>query len=142
MKVTRAECLAWRKIDQETVVIHLAERKMFGLNDIGGRMWEALSAPTTLERLEAIVVEGGLEGANVIDAVERFIVDLAEEGLVMSDEPLEGRGDDAEVVDFMAPGVSGRVPRIEWREEIRQFAGQCHFLSGQSHQCNQHPGGS
>ena len=135
MKVTRAEGLAWREIDEETIIIHLSERKMFGLNEIGGRMWSALSEPSTIEGLGALVKEDGSNTTNIIDAVERFIYDLAEEGLVTSDEPLSERGCTAEVVDIS-------LPKIAWQEEIRQFAGQCNFQAGQSLQCNQQPGAS
>jgi len=135
MKLTRAEGLAWREIDQETVIIHLSERKMYGLNESGGRMWSALSKPNTIEGLGLILAEDEAERSNVIEAVERFINDLAQEGLVTSDEPLAGRGPEAEVVDIT-------LPKIEWREEIRQFAGQCNFQAGQSLQCNQQPGAS
>ena len=135
MKLTRAEGLAWREIDQEVIIIHLSERKMYGLNEIGGRVWSALAEPSTLEELGAILAEDQSESTSVIEAVERFVNDLAEEGLVTTDVPLKQNGTEAEIVDFPAP-------KIEWREEIRQFAGQCHFQAGQSHQCNQHPGAS
>jgi hypothetical protein len=131
MKVSRAEGLAWRNVDGETVVIHLRRRWIFGLDDAGGELWAALSEPRSLEELRSMVGES----PTVIDAVDRFVADLAGEGLVTSEAELAANGDDAEVVEL-------HPPRILWREELRQFAGQCHLVFGQSHQCNQHPGAS
>lgn len=133
MKIERNQGVAWRKVGDEMVVIHLARHRIFGLDGTAGRIWESLSEPQDLETLEAIASKGAPMGADVINGVHLFVADLAEEGLVdvageLSEAP---KGDT--VVDF---------PRIEWREELQQFAGQCHLVPGQSHQCNQNPGGS
>lgn len=133
MKVERKQGLAWRKVGDEMVVIHLARHRIFGLNGTGGRIWEALQETQDIEDLGAIAAEAVDDGSEVIDAVHRFVGDLVEEDLVDvvgSVPETEGAGN---VVGF---------PRIEWREELQQFAGQCHLVPGQSHQCNQHPGGS
>ena len=133
MKVERIQGVAWRKVGDEMVVIHLARHRIFGLDGIAGRIWEALSEPQDMETLEAIVSEGAPEGADVIDAVHLFVADLAEEDLVdvAGELPKVFKSDN--LVAF---------PRIECREELQQFAGQCHLVPGQSWQCNQPPGGS
>ncbi len=133
MKVERTQGVAWRKVGDEMVVIHLARHRIFGLDLAAGRIWEALSEPQEIDTLEAIVAEDAPEGLNVINAVHRFVADLAAEELVEIGGELLENEDGGDVVDF---------PRIEWREELQQFAGQCHQVPGQSHQCNQHPGGS
>ncbi len=133
MKIERNQGVAWRKVGDEMVVIHLARHRIFGLDGTAGRIWEALSEPQDMETLEAIACKGAPEGADVIDAVHLFVADLADEGLVeVAGEMPEAENSDT-VVEF---------PRIEWREELQQFAGQCHLVPGQSFQCNQHPGGS
>lgn len=133
MKVERTQGLAWRKVGDEMVVIHLARHRIFGLNGTAGRIWEALQDVHDIESLKAIAEEGVNEGAEVIDAVHHFVADLADEGLVDIAGELPEIETAGNVVDF---------PRIEWREELQQFAGQCHLVPGQSHQCNQHPGNS
>ncbi len=133
MEIKRIQGAAWRKVGDEMVVIHLARHRIFGLDGAAGRIWEALSEPQDMKTLEAIASEGAPEGADVIDAVHLFVADLAEEGLVDVAGELSEASKSDTVVDF---------PRIEWREELQQFAGQCHLVPGQSHQCNQHPGGS
>ena len=135
MKIQRIKGVAWRKVGDEMVVIHLARHRIFGLDSTAERIWESLEEPQSLATLGEIASSDLPEEPNVIDAVGRFVADLAEEGLV----DIEGEGFDAtygdNVVDFVKP-------RIEWREDLQQFAGQCHLVPGQSHQCNQHPGGS
>ena len=133
MKIERNQGLAWRKVGDEMVVIHLARHRIFGLDGTAGRIWEALSEPQDIETLEAIASEGAPKGADIIDAVHLFVADLADEDLVDVAGQLPKAERDENIVDF---------PRIEWREELQQFAGQCHLVPGQSHQCNQHPGNS
>ncbi len=133
MKIERNQGVAWRKVGDEMVVIHLARHRIFGLDGTAGLIWEALSEPRDMKALETIVSESAAKGADVINAVHLFVADLADEDLVevVGQLPDTSKGDT--VVDF---------PRIEWREELQQFAGKCHLIAGQSHQCNQHPGGS
>ncbi len=133
MKIERNQGVAWRKVGDEMIVIHLARHRIFGLDGAAGRIWDALSEPQDLEILEEIAREGAPEGTDVIDAVHLFVSDLADEDLVEVAGQLPEASKDDNVVAF---------PRIEWREELQQFAGQCHLVPGQSHQCNQHPGGS
>ncbi|MEN8164519.1 MAG: PqqD family protein [Acidobacteriota bacterium] len=133
MKVERIQGVAWRKVGDEMVVIHLARHRIFGLDCAAGLIWESLSEPQDMETLEAIASEGAPKGADVVDAVHLFVADLAEEGLVEVAGQLPEACKSDNLVSF---------PRIEWREELQQFAGQCHLVPGQSWQCNQHPGGS
>lgn len=135
MKVERKQGLAWRKVGDEMVVIHLSRHRIFGLPGTASEIWEALTEPQEIDDLEAIVAGGAPEGANVIDAVSRFVADLADEDLVEFAGEMPKTVDGENVVDFEGP-------QIEWREELQQFAGQCHLVPGQSHQCNQHPGNS
>ena len=73
MNVRRTGDVAWRRIDRETVVIHLTRHRMFGLNETGGRLWEALAEPVGLEELTG--------AADPDPAVTAFLADLATEGL-------------------------------------------------------------
>lgn len=133
MKVERTQGLAWRKVGDEMVVIHLARHRIFGLNGTGGRIWDALQEAQDIENLNAIAAGDDDKAVEVIDAVHRFVADLAEEGLVDVEGELPKAEDQGNVVDF---------PRIEWREELQQFAGMCQLVPGQHPACNQNPGGS
>jgi hypothetical protein len=121
MTIRRAEDVAWRRIDRETVVVHLSRHWMFALNESGGSLWEALAAPLEGDRLTRLLSD---------PVATAFLADLAAEGLVESDGPLPAA---------LAPPPNGddpAAPRIEWREEVRRFAGQCNFLPGESPFCN------
>ena len=63
----------------------------------------------------------------------KAIADLADEDLVDVAGQLPKAERDENIVDF---------PRIEWREELQQFAGMCQHVPGQHPACNQNPGGS
>lgn len=135
MKIERTQGVAWRKVGDEMVVIHLSRHRIFGLHGAAGRIWEALSEPQEIETLRAIAAEDAARESNVIDAVDRFVADMAGEGLIEVAGELPEIEESENVVEFTPP-------RIEWREELQQFAGLCHLVPGQSHQCNQHPGNS
>jgi len=133
MKIERNQGVAWRKVGDEMIVIHLARHRIFGLDGTAGRIWEALSEPQDIETLEKIAFEGAPKGADIIDAVHLFVADLANEDLVDVAGQLPKAERDENIVDF---------PRIEWREELQQFAGMCQHVPGQHPACNQNPGGS
>ena len=124
MKIRRTEDVAWRRIDHETVVVHLTRHRMYALNESGGQIWEALAAPLDGDKLTQLLRDAH---------VSAFLADLSAEGLVESDPPLPA---------FQAPPPSenDRVPpRIEWREEVRRFAGECAFIPAGSEACFQNP---
>ncbi len=132
MKVERTQGLAWRKIGDEMVVINLAGHRIFGLDSLGGRIWEALEEPQEITDLAAIAVADAPEGLNVSEAVRRYIADLAHEGLVqIAGERLEPIDED-NVIEFP-------LPKIEWREGLQRFAGACAFHPGQALLCDQQP---
>lgn len=124
MKIRRSEDVAWRRIDREMVVIHLTRHRMYGLNESGGRIWEALEAPLEDDRLAELLRD---------PAVTAFLTELAAEGLIESDGPLPTSPAPPSAAEVPAP------PRIEWREEVRRFAGKCAFNPAGSVVCDQQP---
>ncbi|MFV2072116.1 MAG: PqqD family protein [Thermoanaerobaculales bacterium] len=124
MKVRRTEEVAWRWIDREMVVVHLTRHRMYALDEAGGRIWEAMEAPLEEDRLVELLGD---------PSTAAFLADLAAEGLVESDGPLPACSALSPAADIPAP------PRIEWREEVRRFAGQCSFHPAESPICNQNP---
>ena len=87
------------------------------------------NAETLKERREISDLEGVVSGGV---AIHRFVADLASEGLVEIEGTFTVEYDDDVVVDFPSP-------RIEWREEIRRFAGVCGLFSGNGDNCNSMP---
>jgi hypothetical protein len=125
MTIRRAEDVAWRRIDRETVVVHLTRHWMYALNESGGKLWETLAEPVDGEQLEQILSDS---------AATVFLADLAAEGLIESDFPLPASSAPLSAANHR------ESPRIEWREEVRRFAGGCAHFSGQSTGCNINPG--
>jgi hypothetical protein len=124
MKIRRTEDVAWRRIVQGTVVVHLTRHRMYALNESGGQVWEALAAELEGDRLTQFLSDPD---------VTAFLADLSAEGLVESDAPLPAS-------QATPPSENDREPpRIEWREEVRRFAGACSFLPGGSPLCNAAP---
>ena len=124
MKIRRTEDVAWRRIDRETVVVHLTRHWMYALNESGGKLWETLAAPLEGDRLTQLLGD---------PAVTAFLADLADEGLVESDGPLPASPEPPPAADDREP------PRIEWREEVRRFAAGCAFFPAGSEICFQDP---
>ena len=129
--IRRVPDLAWRKVGGETIIIHLARKTMYGLDPAGGRIWEALEEPASLEDLRRRVpAEAGREAATDA-ALLAFLAELEAEGLISVDGMPERRQED--------PGQAASSPSIAWREEIRRFAGACAFYPGVSVVCDQQP---
>jgi hypothetical protein len=126
MTITRARNVAWRKIVNETIVLHISRKMMYGLNQAGGEVWEALEEPADARRL--------LEMGETT-AVRAFLADLAAEGLVVGELPPVGPGAENDV----AEEACAQNPRVEWREEVERIAGACVKFPGQSDLCNQAP---
>jgi hypothetical protein len=124
MTIRRAEDVAWRRIERETVVVHLTRHWMYALNEPGGRIWDALENPLEGDRLTDLLSD---------PAATAFLVDLASEGLVECDDPL---------AETETPSTAGELPappRIEWREEVRRFAGLCGLIEGGGGLCGTQP---
>ena len=115
MRIMRAEGLAWRKLGEETIVINLRKRMMYGLNAEAGKLWEALDPGLDLEAGDAAKNE----------SIAAFISDLVVEGLASGDLTVSGENSSAD---------SG--PKLLWKEEVQQFAGGCAFQSGQGEPCD------
>jgi hypothetical protein len=129
MKYSRAAHTAWRRLDDETVVINLSSKRMVGLNESGGAVWEALAAAPEL------AVIAGASGAEAEMHLRRFVAELAAEGLV---EATAGETPTADVAP--APMTGPFVPpAITWREDLLRFGGACNKIPEESPYCNQNP---
>ncbi len=110
----RVKNVAWRRVGEETVIIHLGRRRMLAVNAAGSTVWETL-----------------VRGASVLPGeAASFLADLAVEGVV---ERLAEEGGTA------VPVSPGGTPRVVWREELHRFGAGCAFIPDQSDICNQGP---
>ena len=128
--IRRAEDLAWRNVAGETIVVHLSRKRMYGLNAAGGRIWNALDQSVTITDLERLILSDAGDREIVRSSLTGFLADLAGEGLIEFDGAAPSASDATE---------GPAAPRIEWREEIRKFAGDCQLYPGVSVICAQFP---
>ena len=121
MRVRRTAEVAWRRIDQEVVVVHLTRRWMYALNDSGGRIWEMLEPPLEGDSLAELLDN---------NAAVAFLADLAAEGLVDCEDLVLGAAESQPSIDDPDP------PLIVWREEVRRAAQNgCALLPAQNPTC-------
>jgi len=115
--------VAWRRIGEETVVIDLQGRRMYGLDAAGGAVWHRLAAGVA-----------PLDGETTA-AVTEFLADLAGRGLVEEGyaEPASGPR------PIPAPAPVAARPTIVWQEEIRAFGASCAFVPGLNALCDAQP---
>lgn len=134
MKLRRADHIAWRQIDDELILVDLAAKEMFGLDEAAALLWRAFEGPQDVAALLASVVEAS-HGAVDAESLERFVQQLVDAHLlVVSEGP-------APVADASKPlGLAlSAPPQVLWREAVRQAAGTCAFLPGSGPLCNQAP---
>jgi len=126
----RAAHTAWRTIADETIVLDLESKRMFGLNPAAAFVWQTLEA---MEDLAAMRRAMGSPAAFGIEEMEAFLDELVDLGLVQREEP-----EKRTPVALEAPGEL-EPPRILWQEKVEQIAATCAFLPSQSPLCNQVP---
>jgi hypothetical protein len=125
MTIRRANDVAWRRIDRETVAVQLSRHWMYAFNEPGTRIWDALAEPIEGDQLAQLLSD---------PAAIAFLADLAAEGLVENDDPFP------ELPTLPPTGESPAPPRIEWREEVHRFAGGCAHFPAQGVGCTNNPG--
>jgi hypothetical protein len=141
MGFRRAAHVAWRRVGDETVLIHLRNKKIYVLNPSGGFFWHSLDgARTAEEMLEGVTLT--LEepmAENATSGLEDFLKRLLEAGLVEVEggAPLDPAAGAAPSVEYPLPSFV--PPELVWQEELRNFGQSCAFLSGESAACNDVP---
>ncbi|MEM8962599.1 MAG: PqqD family protein [Acidobacteriota bacterium] len=131
MRPRRGTHTAWRQIGDDTVVLDLRGKRMFGLNASAGAIWHALD---NVESIDALAdVFGDLDRS----AIEAFVDQLGEHGL-LAEGPVAVQ-DDLPFSEPVAPLVDLTPPAIIWSEAIPKVAATCAFLPGESDLCNQVP---
>jgi Coenzyme PQQ synthesis protein D (PqqD) len=148
MGLRRAAHVAWRRVGDETVLIHLRDKKIYVLNPSGGFFWHRLDGTHGVtEMLQGVSIDEPMpeEAASGLEAfLERLraadLVDLVEkEGVprvssTTTPGPARRR---AEYADYPLPRFV--APALIWQEEVRNFGQSCAFISGASPACDSVP---
>ena len=137
MRYRRARKTAWRTIADETVLLDLERKRMYGLNPAAARIWLALeSAGDTCELLEMTV--GEAEPSFGEEDVATFLDQLVSFGLIE-----DRRQDAGEPAPDAAPlpieSEALKPPKVVWQEDVEQIAGTCAMFPSQSPICDQAP---
>lgn len=135
MGLRRAAHVAWRRVGDETVLIHLRNKRIYVLNPSGGFFWHALDGARGAEDFLGSLsfVEPLPDGAS--GRVNSFFQDLREADLV---DP-EGQPDEStsSLPEFPLPTFV--PPELVWEQELRNFGQSCAFVSGSSPACDTIP---
>lgn len=72
-------------MDGETVMMSIERGEYFGLGGVGGRVWELLTQPTTLEQLtQVICAEFDVDPSTCRADLQNFLQELLANGIVKS----------------------------------------------------------
>lgn len=137
MRLRRAGHVAWRRVGDETVLIHLQKKRIYVLNSSGGFFWHQLDGSRDASALLAGLA---LEASERSDAAERMasFLDLLREADLV--EPPEGEQEAADASEAPEYPFDRFVPpELVWQEELRNFGASCAFVGGSSGACDQVP---
>lgn len=71
------------EVDRTVVMMSVEREKYYSLDGVGGRIWELLAAPRTLDSLcTSLMAEFDVGMDECRADVEEFVINLAEEGLI------------------------------------------------------------
>ncbi len=139
----RSRQTAWRTIADETVLLDLEKKQMYGLNPTAAFIWQTLEATDGIDEMLRALTAGdaGPEGHQRKSSpafgrgeIEAFLTELLDLGLAREVAEPEDRPDAA-----AEPPADLEPPRILWREEVEQIAGTCAFLPAMNPLCTQVP---
>ena len=133
MSYRRARNTAWRAIADETIVLDLAAKRMYGLNPTGGFIWQTLETMPDLADLRRALGAGSGGSRLAAADLDRFLEELLAAGLIEPGEP------EKPAPVAIEPPADAAPPRIAWQETIEQVAMSCAFFPAQNPLCNQVP---
>ncbi len=135
----RSRQTAWRTIADETVLLDLEKKQMYGLNPAAAFVWQTLEAMEDVDGVLQALSRYGATPAIGRAELEAFVEELLDLGLMEEAAPAEppaAAGDPP--ADLEAP-ADAEPPRILWHEEVEQIAGTCAFLPAMNPLCTQAP---
>lgn len=135
MGLRRASHVAWRRVGDETVLIHLKTKKIYVLNPSGGFFWHSLDgARESREFLDGLSLEEPLPG-DAVQQLDGFLDQLKDTDLVEStDESSNGSKDRNGY-----PLPSFAAPEMVWEEQLRNFGQSCARDPGEMPTCDAAP---
>lgn len=135
MGLRRAAHVAWRRVGDETVLIHLRNKKIYVLNPSGGFFWHGLDgARGTEEFLQNLTFEEPLPDSTA-GRIEAFLQNLREADLIETEGPPDEAP--ASLPEFPLPTFV--PPELVWQQEVRNFGQSCAFVAGSTEPCNAVP---
>lgn len=135
MGLRRAAHVAWRRVGEETVLIHLRNKKIYVLNPSGGFFWHALDGARETEGFLAGLSLGDSLPEGATERIDAFFRHLQDADLVESGGEREERTES--LPDFPLPAFV--PPELVWQQEVRNFGQSCSFHSGETEPCNAVP---
>jgi len=91
--IARAPGVAWRRLEDEVIVLSGSDSSLFILNAVAGEIWEAADGKTTLSDIvvRRIIPGFEVEFEQAYEDAAEFVRALADEGiLLVSSQPLDG----------------------------------------------------
>ncbi len=134
----RSRHTAWRTIADETVLLDLEKKQMYGLNPTAAFLWQTLETMEDLDAMLQALGDAGALPAFGRAEIEAFVGELLDLGLAEKAEPTARLADEPPASTVEPPAELGS-PRILWREEVEQIAGTCAFLPAMNPLCTQAP---
>jgi hypothetical protein len=138
MGLRRAAHIAWRRVGDETVLIHLKTKKIYVLNPSGGFFWHSLDGErASREFLDGLSLEEPLPG-DAAKQLDVFFDQLESADLVETTHPSS---------DALPKGPKGNgyplpgfvPPEMVWQEQLRNFGLSCANLPAESNPCDAAP---
>ena len=115
----RSDVVFTRVSDSDGILLNLATKRYYSLNETGMRIWEALERDDAIPAAAgALVLEYDVTGDEAAALVAEFVASLRSEGLVYADESLAiepGRGEGAKGVVYrtvILPPVGAEGRRV------------------------------
>lgn len=82
-RITRPESVLVRELGTESVLLDLEKESYFGLDEVGTRMWLALTGSSSMHAaFEALSAEFDVDPDQLRGDLERFVATLDEAGLI------------------------------------------------------------
>lgn len=76
-------CVLVRQIDGESVLLNLQSEQYFGLDEVGTRMWVALTSANSMqEAYEALLAEYDVDAEKLRQDLQGLVEKLVEKGLI------------------------------------------------------------
>ena len=76
-----------RSVEDESLILSIPNQEYFGLDPVGGRMWELVTGSNTVEEaFEALLAEFDVEPEVLRRDLTEFLEQLLDSGLLMVDD--------------------------------------------------------